>query len=498
MVILGKTTSGERIFLIFVLMVAGFLRLYRINETLMFLGDQGRDAIVAKRMLIDHDLTLIGPVTSVGNMYLGPFYYYFMVPWLALTYPNPVGPAMGVAVSGVATVFLVYLATKKMFDQRAAMTATILYSFSSVAVHYSRFSWNPNLAPFFGLLVIYWLYRAVGRQEYRFWPYTLLAFGLLIQLHYTGLLVLPVIVTFLGFELWRSQKRSQLVGRLVLGMVVLIVVSLPLIIFDVRHNFINYQALQDFVNSPQGHLRGVQKVGLVLRELEGRSYRILPQLMGSRYPLSDRLILLGMIGVTVWSWFSAAKRPLKRLAVGIIVVWLAMAILGTSFYNSGVFDHYLGFVFPAPFILSGVCLAKLWRRHWLLKPLVASIIGIFIVVNLRVMPIWQPASPPVTAYADAAKTILGLVGPGAKYNITLLSDTRDYKAMNYRYFLEVGSHPPASAEDYDKLDELYVIMEPPYTDPLSLDIYEIQRPGLTRTELGVNLYGQIRLVRLVR
>ena len=77
--ILGKTTSGERIFLTFVLVVASFFRLYRINETLMFLGDQGRDAIVAKRMLIDHDLTLIGPVTSVGNMYLGPFYYYFII-----------------------------------------------------------------------------------------------------------------------------------------------------------------------------------------------------------------------------------------------------------------------------------------------------------------------------------------------------------------------------------------------------------------------------------
>src|SRR4030042_6610505 len=91
-----------------IILVGAFLRLYRLPETVMFQGDQGRDAIVVKRLIKNADWVLLGPVTSVGNMYLGPFYYYFMAPWLWLTYPNPIGPAYGVALVSILTLPLLY------------------------------------------------------------------------------------------------------------------------------------------------------------------------------------------------------------------------------------------------------------------------------------------------------------------------------------------------------------------------------------------------------
>ena len=77
--------------------IALFLRLDSIYETVTFLGDQGRDAIIMRNIATLRDLPALGPITSVGSVYLGPLYYYLMAPWLLLSGFNAVGPAIGIA-----------------------------------------------------------------------------------------------------------------------------------------------------------------------------------------------------------------------------------------------------------------------------------------------------------------------------------------------------------------------------------------------------------------
>ena len=67
-----------------IILAAAFLRLYRLDEFVTFLGDQGRDAIIIKRILTLEHFPAIGAPSSVGQVYLGPFYYYLMAPFLLL------------------------------------------------------------------------------------------------------------------------------------------------------------------------------------------------------------------------------------------------------------------------------------------------------------------------------------------------------------------------------------------------------------------------------
>ena len=99
----------ETIALAIILIVALGLRLYRIDGYLTFLGDEGRDVRIVRDLLASN-LVFIGPMTSIGNMYLGQAYYYlFVAPGLILSWFNPVGPAIIVAALGVLAVYLVYL-----------------------------------------------------------------------------------------------------------------------------------------------------------------------------------------------------------------------------------------------------------------------------------------------------------------------------------------------------------------------------------------------------
>src|SRR5690242_5825225 len=111
-----KILTPTNILLFLILCLAAFMRLYRIGDYLTFLGDEGRDVLVVWNILHGH-LTLLGPTASVGGFFLGPIYYYFMTPFLWLFNYNPVGPAVMVALIGIATVWLIYFVTSQFFNR---------------------------------------------------------------------------------------------------------------------------------------------------------------------------------------------------------------------------------------------------------------------------------------------------------------------------------------------------------------------------------------------
>ena len=103
--IYSKILSWLPIFTI--LAIGAYLRLYKISLYMTFLGDEGRDVLIVKRMIVDGKWTLLGPTASVGGFFMGPIYYYFMAPFLWLWNFSPVGPAVMVALFGIATIGLV-------------------------------------------------------------------------------------------------------------------------------------------------------------------------------------------------------------------------------------------------------------------------------------------------------------------------------------------------------------------------------------------------------
>src|SRR3990167_9969440 len=129
--------SKVKIILLGILALAAALRLYRIGDYMNFLGDEGRDALVVYNIL-HGKLTLLGPTSSVGGFFLGPIYYYFMAPFLLLFNYNPVGPAVMVALIGIATTYLLYKICEIFFNRKVAIFAALLYSISPLIFSYSR------------------------------------------------------------------------------------------------------------------------------------------------------------------------------------------------------------------------------------------------------------------------------------------------------------------------------------------------------------------------
>ena len=478
-----KTTKLELIFLAFIIIVGSFLRLYRISDTAMFLGDQGRDAIIAKNILKNGDVALIGPVTSVGNMYLGPFYYYFMVPWLAMTYPSPIGPAIGVAIIGILTIPMLYFITKKMFSKTSAVFASSLYTISSIVVAQSRFSWNPNLAPTVGLLLFYFLYQIFKEKKYLSIIWATICFAILIQLHYMAMITGVILALIVLYQLIKDKlNRVSIVKYSLISLFIFLISLIPLIAFDIRHNYINLNAFAGFFTSSEEHIRPARKFISIISDFNGNAFKLTTQLIGVKSYIFDQL---GLLLVIVSSFFLVKGKQNKK-SNWLLIFWSLCIIGMISLYSSSIFTHYISFSYAVSIILIGVLLASIFNQKKLvLKVSAVSIFALILFTNLISNPAFGAGGKDIDKAQTASNSIYQRLTQGEKYNIVLISGTGDIDAQNYRYFLETTNHPPVLKENRGEVESLYIIQEDYFdTNPVDSPIYEIVVfPNKTPTEI---------------
>ncbi len=239
----------EQIGIIFLLVASAFLRLYKVREYITFLGDEGRDVLVVYNILHGH-LTLLGPTASVGGFFMGPIYYYFMTPFLWLFHNDPVGPAIMVGIFGTITVWLIYKIGAEFFGKLAGFFAASLYAVSPLVLSYSRSSWNPNLMPFFSLLSIYVLYKAITKQNILLFFVFGILFGVLIQLHYIVLFLAVAVITYTVVT-WalkrKEEKKINAIKALTVAFIGFLLGWSPFLAFELRHGFANLQSIVTFI-----------------------------------------------------------------------------------------------------------------------------------------------------------------------------------------------------------------------------------------------------------
>ncbi len=450
---------------IVVLAISAFLRFYNLEDSVQFLGDQGRDALIVSRIFRQHDPVFIGPVTSVGNMYLGPFYYYFMLPFLWLSYPSPMGPVYAVAFISLVTVFLVYRLGKEIVGEKAALIGMTIFAFSSSVVAHARFSWNPNLAPFFSLLMVWSVYRA-HKYSPLYWVLAALCGTILLQLHYVTLLalfaagVLAIRHLFALFAKKRADgtQRKMFIVASVASVALFLFSLIPLVLFDARHGWLNGQALTKMVSSDDTFVLTSSSGRLItaIFEIHGRSMHILLETIIGNYRVINTLFVL----LFIWLGFDLYRKKKRTFIVGqSIVIWfVVIGIIGTAFYQHTVFDHYIAYLFPLTALLIGFLVVRLLRIKVIGGLIASFFVFLFIQWNSQKYPL-SDAGWKLSDISRTSDTIAQRVKPGEKYNIVLLSETGDIDAQNYRYFLTATNNPPVEIHQRGEVETLFIINE---------------------------------------
>lgn len=485
-------SSIVKVLILLIVILAAFLRLYRIEDYMTFLGDEGRDVLVVYNILHGR-LTLLGPTASVGGFFLGPIYYYFMSPFLWAFNYNPVGPAVMVALFGVAAVFLIYKVGSEFFGKKVGLIAAFLYAISPLVIAYSRSSWNPNLMPFFSLLAMYVLYKAIVKNKIKLFLLCGFLFGILMQLHYLTIFLGIIAVSYIAI----TKRKILLILKDYLFMLIGFIVGWsPFLVFEFKHGFINLKSIVSFVFG-SGDTGGNSHFFSTIYNV---FFRLFARLIAN-FPPPEQVSLKSDFGISAWyylTFFLAVlsvgmlfKKLLKNinnkkefLKISLLFLWLFIGISLFGFYKKPIYDYYFGFMFPLPFFLIGLLISNLFKKKFGI--LIGVIILVFLSwVNLKGMPFLFPANRQFRQVEEISRFVLNKTG-NKPFNFALITDGNSDHA--YRYFFKTWNKDPIVIQNEKNdpkretvTEQLLIVCESSSCHPLGHSVWEIA--GFGRAEI---------------
>jgi len=233
----------------------------------------------------------------------------------------------------------------------------------------------------------------------------------------------------------------------------------PLILFEVKNNWLNVKGLMEFLTKHQYDSLNLWEVA---KNTVGRSEQAIGMVLGFGRDFSSLRTWVTRVFLLLLLIF------FKR--VKFLGIYLLSTIAMLAVYQDNIYPHYLGFLFPAVFILTAAILSRMPK---LFLPAFAVL---FLAYNL----------PPINSLlrqngnlANVKKTAQFIsedirLNNYRQVNLALIDGTRDYPAMNFRYFLTVKGIEVLGIDQYPQTRILYLISPYRQTEILQQPMWEIQ------------------------
>src|SRR3989344_8893911 len=98
----------SHLLLVGLLLIGLFFRSYKIVERFEFAHDGDLYSWIVKDIVVNHHIRLIGQLTSAPGIFIGPAFYYLLVPFFILTKMDPIGTIYFALLVGLITIISYY------------------------------------------------------------------------------------------------------------------------------------------------------------------------------------------------------------------------------------------------------------------------------------------------------------------------------------------------------------------------------------------------------
>lgn len=237
--------------LILAILIIGFI--YRLfltaNGNFLFNMDNARDMVDVREMVVLHKLRLTGPTSAIEGFYNGPFWYYFLAIPFILSDGDPYASIlMEIGLWAIGGFFLLKLVSK--WGSWLVLPVGLIWVASDYVILANRYAFNPNpvtlLAPLFVYLLVEYLEKNIAIYIILTW---FLA-GLFFNFEMNFGVFTPIII-FASFVFTKNIKLLKQ-KWFWLGLAVFILMLLPQIIFDLKHQFIMSKAILRHLSENSG------------------------------------------------------------------------------------------------------------------------------------------------------------------------------------------------------------------------------------------------------
>lgn len=335
---------------VIILTILAALKYFWFLPQMPFDADQEYLAVKSDEIL-SGKLTLLGAPTSIGGMFIGPLYSYFVAAVMFVFKGNPL------VINGLSafwaglTIIALFFVGRRIFSSQAGIFAAIVSVASSKFLDISTI---PPLAIPMALAALIFIYiTGLPKSSTRNFILGILV-GISLNLHFSGIFFLPILI-FFGIP--------ALMG--------LLIPLLPLAAFELKHNFFIIKNSIAFLSSqsPAAQSTAIYQRFIVFLNSLAETIRIPSDLTAEIIAKIITVIIL------IFSFKLVKNRVLLAL------VYLPMAFF---LIYSGLLLPYYASISWGPFLLIlGAAIAFFWDKSRYFRPIIIAVFLIFSIFQFK-------------------------------------------------------------------------------------------------------------------
>lgn len=439
--------------LLAILLVATILRFYRLEEMANFDFDQEYAANFAWATLKEYPIQLIGQELSVGGQYLGPLYFYYLVPFFALSSLHPIGGVIGSAILGLISIFIYYFVASKIFGRTTGLIAAFIRAFSFAGFG-ADWSMTPAFSSDFMVLLTWYCFYQYWNNNLKILPWLGLVFGLYTSIHPIHF---PFYLVFL--VLLAIKHRLPNIKILLISVASFILPILPLIRFEFLHSFLEIRRLLEIPAHSTSTRNYLQAFEFALRTTLGEPYRIFALDFIPKAFFSWGLLCLITYGA-ITKWFTGYFHLVALVSTFLIF------IIYYTFYPGNVSEYYLLGPTTLTVLYGSALLAKLLKLKLGSLILVVMLLSIAF-FNLKIVyRRWSDPSNATLSHKDyIVKQIVKRVPENSEFYISYIK--LPGWNFGFNYLFKVYNRVP---QTYEAKPPVFTIVLPKHLSGTSANI----------------------------
>jgi 4-amino-4-deoxy-L-arabinose transferase-like glycosyltransferase len=365
--------------IVLILICAFLLRIYHLQELFYYSHDNDLSGWFIKDILVNHHPRLIGQETSTRGIFIGPLFYYLQIPFYILTGLDPIGSTLLVAILGTAAVGSIYFVFSKIWNRSTGFIGGLIYATSFYTILTDREVVPTMPVMLWTVWFLYALWLLLKNRQKWAWPIMGILLGLIWHLNFALVLVIPLIaIAFIlssntkvnsdsnkelgikNYEFRLGKKMLEL-KALVIGLLYCVILSIPLFLFELRHNFQQVRSLFKALSTNQEDpVTGIDKW---IRTFHLASKDVTSLLGTSIFSISIELVHVGLLLLLVYLIW---KKYIEQKLGIILVLWIGLFLSFFSLYSKILSEYYLNGMIVVYIAILAVGLSTLlsFPRRW--------------------------------------------------------------------------------------------------------------------------------------
>lgn len=322
--------SNSTFLLIVIILVSIFFRTYQIVEKYGFAHDAELFSWIVKDIVVNQHPRLIGQLTSAPGIFIGPLFYYSLVPFFMLFNMDPVGALIPITIVGILTTFSYFFVFSKLFNKSTGLIAAFFHATLLQWISFDRLV-VPSTPTNLWVIWYFFTIIQISRGNIKVLPILGILLGLIWHIH---IALLPTLVA-IPVAFFISGKLPK-IKELITFSICLLIPSLPLILFETRHNFSQTLSLISNFTTEHGGVTGFPKLIYILKMIEKNinslfiSPQSLPENLKPVFVLS--FILAGLFLIKKKIISKKDYLPITSMALGVILFFTLTSSLVSEYY----------------------------------------------------------------------------------------------------------------------------------------------------------------------